>query len=143
VLNPLLSLHNAMVPVILVIAGLALIAGLATYFMSRGAGDATPTPTPGAALVGTAATARRAFRWLLTVTAAVGVLQGIIGLLLLTQGVHPKEGLHFVYGIIVAGAVPVAYVYSDQKDVRRDIIIMIIAAAAVIGAAIRALATGA
>jgi hypothetical protein len=36
----------------------------------------------------------------------------------------------------------VAYVYSDQKQVRRDIVIMSIAVLAIIGAAIRALATG-
>jgi hypothetical protein len=36
----------------------------------------------------------------------------------------------------------VAYVYSDQNQVRRDIIIMVIAVVAVVGAAVRALMTG-
>jgi hypothetical protein len=72
----------------------------------------------------------------------LGVLQAVFGGLLFLQGEHPAEGLHFVYGLIVLGSIPVAYVYSDQKQVRRDIVIMSIAVAAVIGAAIRALATG-
>ena len=133
--DAILGLHNAMVPLILVAAGLALIAGLVTFFLSRGA------PSDAAGLSGTAATAARVFRGLLVVTAGLGVLQAIFGLLLLTQGRRPAEGLHFVYGIIVLAAIPVAYVYSDQKQVRRDILILTIAAVAVVGAAFRALAT--
>jgi hypothetical protein len=136
VADAILGLHNAMVPLILVAAGLALVAGLTTFFLSRGA------PADAGALAGTAATAAKVFRALLVATAALGVLQAIFGLLLLTQGRRPAEGLHFVYGIIVLAAIPVAYVYSDQKQVRRDILILTIAAVAVVGAAFRALATG-
>src|SRR5574340_1034957 len=59
-----------------------------------------------------------------------------------TGGARPGEGLHYVYGGIVLLAIPVAYVYSDQHQVRRDIIIMVIAVVAVVGAAVRALMTG-
>lgn len=128
-LNFLLNFHQAMVPIVLALGGASLICGLALLFLRRGA------PEPSAVL-------RRVFRVLLTITAAIGVLQAILGVLLVTQGCQPKDNLHYVYGIIVLGAVPVAYVYSDQKQVRRDIIIMSIAAAAIIGAAIRALMTG-
>jgi hypothetical protein len=124
-----------MVPVILAVAGITLIAGIVLFFMTRRAGDSDLE-------TGTIATWRRIFRILLSVTAGFGVLQAIFGLILLASGDRPEEGLHFVYGAIVLGAIPVAYVYSDQKQVRRDIIIMAIAVVAVIGAAIRALATG-
>lgn len=82
------------------------------------------------------------FRMLLTITAALGLFQAIVGGLMLTQNKMPGDNLHFVYGGIVLLAIPVAYVYSDQNRVRRDIIIMVIAAVAVIGAAVRAMMTG-
>ena len=126
----ILSLHQIMVPIILVVAGITLICGIALFFLARN----------NAASLGNV---QRVFRILLSITAALGVLQAIFGGLLFLQGDRPGEGLHFVYGLIVLGAIPVAYVYSDQKQVRRDIIIMVIAVVAVIGAAIRALATGA
>lgn len=86
---------------------------------------------------------QRIFRILLSITAALGLLQALIGVLLVTVfGQHPTDSLHYVYGLIVLGAIPVAYVYSDQKQVRRDIIIMTIAAVAVFGAAVRGLMTG-
>jgi hypothetical protein len=129
-----LSLHMVMVWLILAAAGLALITAISLFFMTR---------NPAADLeTGAIATFRRIFSILLIVTAGLGVLQALFGGLLFLSGERPEEGLHFVYGLIVLGAIPVAYVYSDQKQVRRDIIIMGIAAILVIGAAIRALATG-
>jgi hypothetical protein len=133
-LNVILQLHQIMVPVILTVGGVTLLCGLLLLYLSRAqARDGT------ARLAGW----MRVFRRLLVATAATGVLQAVFGALLLLLGQHPRDNLHFVYGLIVLGAVPVAYVYSDQKQVRRDIIIMVIAAAAVIGAAIRGMMTGA
>jgi hypothetical protein len=133
VLNTLLTIHQAVVPIVLVLGAASLLCGLALLFVRRGA-----------LLVGEAARGGllRVFRVLLAITAGIGVLQAIVGVLLLTQGCRPHDNLHFVYGIIVLASVPVAYVYSDQKQVRRDVIILSIAAAAIIGAAIRAFATG-
>jgi hypothetical protein len=129
-----------MVPVILVVAGFALINGIMLVIMTRhAAAGGLPEQPQGSDRV---SMLRRIFRILLLVTAGFGVLQAIFGGLLFLQGKHPAEGLHFVYGLIVLGAIPLAYVYSDQKAVRRDIVIMSIALVAVIGAAIRALATG-
>jgi hypothetical protein len=135
VLSFALRIHSALVPLILVLAGLALLAGLSLYLLSRN--------TPEQTLVsGNLALARRVFRGLLAALAGIGVLQALFGLLLVAQGDQPREGLHFVYGIIVAAAVPVAYVYSDQKQVRRDVLVLTVAVAAVVGAALRAVATG-
>jgi hypothetical protein len=135
VLNFVLSLHRSVAVLVLVLGALALIAGIASIVLTRRANGAAPS-TGGSALT------LRAFRILIWVTAGCGVLQAIIGGIVWLQGQRPGEGLHYVYGLIVLAAVPVAYVYSDQKDVRRDIIIMTIAAAAVVGAALRAFATG-
>ena len=150
VIPALLSLHSLVATLTLIAGGVTLLSGIAAYVIARRAapaasassaasaaqaGEATSANTP-------AALARRVFRWLLAVTAGLGALQAVFGVLLVTQGCQPREGLHYVYGVIVLAAIPVAYVYSDQQQVRRDIIIMTIAAAAVVGAAIRAFATG-
>ena len=128
-LTTLVKIHEDMAPVILAAGGITLIWGIITWIVARGSGG-------GAGVL-------RAFRVLLTITAALGVIQAILGGLMYLQGARPGDGLHYVYGGIVLLAIPVAYVYSDQAQVRRDIIIMAIAIVAVIGAAIRALMTGA
>ncbi len=135
-LTVILSLHAFMFWVVLVLGAVTLLAGLALIVMTRRARGATAAPLGGFAGI------LRIFRPLLWATAIAGLVQDALGGILFLQGHHPGEGLHYVYGLIVLAAVPVAYVYSDQKQVRRDIIIMTIAAAAVVGAAIRAFATG-
>ncbi len=134
--NAALQIHQFVPTLILIAGGIALVCGIALYVARRRtAGDAVTSGGPLFAL-------NRVFRVALWSSAGLGVLQALLGIVLVTQGCAPREGLHYVYGLIVLGAVPVAYVYSDQANVRRDIIIMSIAAAAVIGAAIRGLATG-
>jgi hypothetical protein len=125
-----------MVPLILLAGGLTLIAGITLLVLRRGMSD-TDAPASGPVAIFT-----RLFRILLWVTAGLGVLQPIFGGLLFLGGGRPEDALHFVYGGIVLLAIPVAYVYSDQKRVRRDLIIMLIAVVLVIGAAVRALMTG-
>lgn len=117
-----------MAPVILAAGGITLIWGIVVLILTRGR-------TSGSG-------ALRIFRVLLTITAALGLIQAIVGGLMYLQGARPGDGLHYVYGAIVLLAIPVAYVYSDQQQVRRDIIIMVIAVVAVVGAAVRALMTG-
>ena len=134
--NAALQAHQFVPTLILIAGAIALICGIALYVVRRrAAGDAVTSAGPLFAL-------NRVFRVALWSSAGLGVLQALLGIVLVTQGCSPREGLHYVYGLIVLGAVPVAYVYSDQNNVRRDIIIMSIAAVAVIGAAIRGLATG-
>lgn len=132
----MLGLHQTLATIVLVVGGITLITGIVCIILSR------RTSATDANAANSLALPLRIFRIALWVTAGIGVLQGIIGGILFLQGDRPGEGLHFVYGLIVLGAVPVAYAYSDQKNVRRDVIIMAIAAAAVVGAAIRAFATG-
>jgi hypothetical protein len=131
VLTTLIRLHEDLAPVILAAGGITLICGIIALIVVRG----RSADQGGGAVM-------RVFRILLTATAALGLVQAIVGGLMYLQGARPGEGLHYVYGGIVLLAIPVAYVYSDQARVRRDIIIMVIAVVAVIGAAVRALMTG-
>ncbi len=128
--SALLSIHNAMFFIILVAGIVTLVCGIVLIIMRRQVDT------------GAAAGTLRVFRILLAVTAALGLLQDLAGVGLYLTGARPGEGLHFVYGAIVLLAIPIAYVYSDQNQVRRDIIIMTIAVVAVLGAAFRAFATG-
>jgi hypothetical protein len=125
----LLTIHTALAPMVLAIGAATILCGVALFFRTRASGVAPPGP-------------QEAFRFLLGATAVLGVLQVLCGALLFLFGDRPADQLHFVYGGIVLLAIPVAYVYSDQKDVRRDIIVMTIAAVAILGAAIRAIMTG-
>ena len=136
-LPALLGIHNFFVSLIL-LAGLAtLICGVTLLVQRRGIADIN------APLAQVSPTLARVFRWLLYITAGLGALQAIIGGLVFLTGARPGDQLHFVYGGIVLLAIPIAYAYSDQKRVRRDLIIMVIAAVAIIGAAVRAFMTGA
>lgn len=128
-MQTLITIHTAFVPIVIAAGAITLVCGIALLLLRRNGGSAP-------------AALERFFHAFLWITAGIGVLQAIFGGLLFLSGCRPGEDLHFVYGAIVVLAIPVAYVYSDQKDVRRDIIIMSIAAVAIIGAAIRALATG-
>ena len=135
--SALVGIHTLFVPLI-VLAGLAtLICGVTLLVRRRGISEVD------APLAQISPTLARIFQWLLYITAGLGALQAIIGGVLFLTGPHPGDQLHFVYGGIVLLAIPIAYAYSDQKRVRRDLIIMIIAAVAIIGAAVRAFMTGA
>lgn len=136
VLSALLGIHFFFVPVIILAGALTLIAGIILLVLRRGVADADQPSSPSAPLV------KRIFRWLLVATAILGALQAVVGGLIFLSGARPGDPLHFVYGGIVLLAIPIAYAYSDQKRTRRDIIIMVIAAVAIIGAAVRALMTG-
>jgi hypothetical protein len=132
-----LELHFLLATLILTAGGLALIAGIVALVLRRGLG-ANDAPT-----MGNAARFTAVFRALMWVTAGLGVLQALVGgVLFLIFQLRPDEALHYVYGGIVLLAIPIAYVYSDQKRVRRDLIIMVIAVVALVGAAVRALMTG-
>ena len=90
----------------------------------------------------------RPWRIALIFTAIVGFLQAVFGIILLLMGQHPGSGtglyyLHFVYGGIVALAIPVAVTYATGgKKPRRDMLIFSIIALVLVAAALRALVTG-
>ncbi|OLB38979.1 MAG: hypothetical protein AUH94_03985 [Ktedonobacter sp. 13_2_20CM_2_54_8] len=90
----------------------------------------------------------RPWRILLIFTAIVALLQGVFGILLVLLGLRPGTGtdlyyLHYVYGGIVALAIPVALTYATSgKNVRRDVLIFSIAALVLFAAGFRAWMTG-
>ena len=90
----------------------------------------------------------RPWRISLTVTAVIAALQAVLGITLVLLGQKPGTGtgiyyLHYVYGAIVALAIPVAVTYATGgKNQRRDTLIFSIAALILVAAAVRALMTG-
>ena len=90
----------------------------------------------------------RPWRIALIFTAIVGFLQALFGIILLLLGQKPGTGtglyyLHFVYGAIVALAIPVAVTYATGgKKPRRDMLLFSIIALVLVAAALRAFVTG-
>ena len=90
----------------------------------------------------------RPWRIALIFTGIVGFLQALFGIILLLLGQKPGTGtglyyLHFVYGGIVALAIPVAVTYATGgKKPRRDILLFSIISLVLVAAALRAFFTG-
>lgn len=144
-----ISLHGLIPWLILLATGVAAAAGIVWLARNRAFASVrtffdillgrTPDGTPPAA----APLAARVFRYTIAVIAGLGALQALFGvLLLLVFHCQPREQLHYVYGLIVLLAIPVAYAYSDKRQVRRDIMILTIAVVVILGAAFRAWSTG-
>jgi heme A synthase len=87
----------------------------------------------------------QAWKIALIVTALDGLLQGLLGVILVMLGQRPGGGslyyLHYVYGAIVLLSIPVAYTYAS-KNVRRTILILSLAALIIAAAGARAMMTG-
>jgi len=91
-------------------------------------------------------TMNRPWRISLIVTAIVALLQALFGIALVLLGQKPPGGnlyyLHYVYGGIVALALPVAVTYATGgKNPRRDMLIYSLAALILVAAGARALMT--
>lgn len=86
-------------------------------------------------------------RWkmALMIAAGDGLIQALLGIILVLLGTKPGGGslyyLHYVYGAIVALAIPVALTYSSKK-VRLNTLIFSLAALVIAAAAVRAMMTG-
>jgi hypothetical protein len=129
----LLSLHNLNAWLVEVVGGLTLVVGIVWLVLYRGKTVEVSDPVD---------QVRRVFRYGLIVTFALGALQAVLGGLLYLLGDRASNVLHYVYGLLVLALIPVLWVYSDQNRVRRDVIIMTIAALLVVAAGVRALMTG-
>jgi hypothetical protein len=84
------------------------------------------------------------YRSAIRVTGLLALIQAILGGVLILMGGHPKDQLHYVYGIVVLLAVPAASVYLTGKPekAQRDLLVLVIAALIVAAAAVRAFMTG-
>ena len=128
-LDVIIKLHYLNLFLILALGLITGIWGLVLYFMKK-------------------TTINGPWRIALIITAADGLLQGILGVTLLLLGQRPGTGtdlyyLHYVYGGIVALVIPVALTYATGgKKPRRDILVFSIAALILFAAGFRAWMTG-
>lgn len=124
----ILTLHSYNAYLVIAIAAITGIFGLILFFMKR--------------------EMNKPWRTLLLITAIDGALQGLFGIIMVLSGLKPGTGtglyyLHYVYGAIVALAIPVALTYTTGgKDKRRDLLIYSIAVLILAAAGVRALMTG-
>lgn len=122
---------------------------------SAQAGASRPKPKPQAdtpqAAPDTQALPRRSlisplFRSALRVTGYLALIQVVIGGLIFffLPNNRPADQLHYVYGLVVLLAIPLALTYISGKPehVRRDMLFLIGAALVVAAAAVRAALTG-
>ena len=111
----------------------------ATTAQTKKEESATPSTTPAKPAISPL------FRSAIRVTGYLALFQAVLGgiLYLMNQG-RPADQLHYVYGLVVLLAVPVASVYATGKreQARRDLIILLIGALIVAAAAVRAFMTG-
>ena len=129
-LDFILQLHYFNLFLVLAASLVAGIWGLALFFMKR------------------TETIYRPWRITILVAAILALLQGLFGVILVLLGQKPGTGtglyyLHYVYGGIVALAIPVAVTYATSgKKPRRDVLIFSIAALVLFAAGFRAWMTG-
>ena len=129
-LDIILQLHYFNLFLVLASSLVAGIWGLALFFMKR------------------TETIYRPWRITVLITAILALLQGLFGVTLVLFGQKPGTGtglyyLHYVYGGIVALAIPVALTYATSgKKPRRDVLIFSIAALVLFAAGFRAWMTG-
>lgn len=124
----ILTLHSYNVYLVIAAAAITGIWGLILFFTKR-----TMNPP---------------WRISLIVTAALSLLQGLFGVIMVIMGLKPGTGtglyyLHYVYGGIVALGLPIALTYATSgKNPRRDVLIFSIAALIIAAAGVRAWMTG-
>ena len=129
-LDIILQLHYFNLFLVLASSLVAGIWGLALFFMKK------------------TDTIFRPWRITVQITAILALLQGLFGVTLVLLGQKPGTGtglyyLHYVYGGIVALAIPVALTYATSgKKPRRDVLIFSIAALVLFAAGFRAWMTG-
>ncbi len=79
----------------------------------------------------------------LLILEAVILVQGLLGFVLVWMRLQPvRGGIHFLYGVALALALPLVYVYTRSQDGRREQLIYSIVLATMVGLALRAISTG-
>lgn len=71
------------------------------------------------------------------------LLQGLLGLWMALMRLWPaRGGIHFLYGIVLALALPLVYVYTRGRDGRQEQLLYGIVLAIMVGLTLRAISTG-
>jgi heme A synthase len=158
-LQVVVQLHFYNMVLVLAAGLIAGVWGLVLFFRERRSASANPATSPGEdagssgegkedrAVDLPRRTLNRPWRISLIVTAVLGALQAVLGVTLVLLGQRAPGGdlyyLHYVYGGIVALAIPVAISYATgNRNPRRDILIYSIAALILAAAGARATMTG-
>ena len=69
--------------------------------------------------------------------------QGVLGIILVVSGQWPADGLHFLYGVVIAISWPGTYAYTGGATSRRELGIYALISFFIFGLAVRAVMTGA
>mgnify|MGYP005836280419 CR=1 FL=1 len=79
----------------------------------------------------------------LVILEGVILLQGLLGLVMVLMRLWPaRGGLHFLYGIVLALALPLVYAYTRGRDGRREQWLYSVVLTIMVGLALRAITTG-
>jgi hypothetical protein len=128
-LDIVVNLHLYNMVLVLTTSTVAGVWGLILYFTNKAPQQLNPT-----------------WKIALYVAAGDGLLQALLGITLVLLGARPGGGdlyyLHYVYGGIVALALPVAVTYVNKDKVRLGVLIFALAALIIAAAAGRAMMTG-
>jgi heme A synthase len=81
------------------------------------------------------------YRGALVIGVGIGVLQALIGGVLVVQGLRPEDNLHFLYGASVIVTLPLVMSYITDKKISRPLAFGL-ATLFMAGLAIRAITTG-
>jgi len=84
-----------------------------------------------------------AYRGALVLGGVLGVLQALIGVLLVITGARPRDDLHYLYGLSVIVTLPLVYQYLSQRRITRIVLVYALACLFIMGLGIRAITTGA
>jgi heme A synthase len=77
----------------------------------------------------------------LVLTEGLFVLQGLVGIALFAGGRRPHDALHWLYGVLLVIALPIAMSYSSGRAERRQSLVYGLAGLFMAGLAIRAVMT--
>ncbi len=72
----------------------------------------------------------------------LAVLQALVGIVMLIQGLMPPRLLHFLYGALTALTWPAVFAFTRGDTGRRSVLAWTLASAALFGLALRAIVTG-
>lgn len=71
------------------------------------------------------------------------IAQGLVGVVLVLTGRFPADGLHFLYGVVIAISWVAVYLYSHGETGKREMGIYALMSFIVVGLTLRAVVTGA
>lgn len=117
----MLALHAALYTTMMLLSGLLTV--WAFYLLATG------RPIDGA------------YRSTYVLMIGTAVVQGLVGIVMLTEGLRPGQSFHYLYGISLVVFTGFGYAWATRGDARRETVTLAIAALAAFGLIMRAAAT--